>query len=309
MQVMLCVVSGAGETFKKILLVLYFSVCSDGKVFLRECSVKWEMGDLETYTYLLQCWQAVVITDGEKVMGGKGLMPQQKQATRILTIQQPLWGIISCDSCVGWKSQGIPTAQMRLCFDISMTICGKVVFIFCSAYKEVGMDGRNGLVSCVQWYMPHWQGSSISGSAGHCWLFSLFRFQREGVLLHVRQEGCLGEKVHFLLPRVQVRKHPLCHSCRVHLFAYVQWLFFDAYNQSGYVIFSSVRTPPKDTDGKQGETMIHSGGVEENLQKQLKQSVVVTLAGCIHFRPKALVDGLPPTKTQIAASNCTQRRK
>lgn len=40
MQLMLCVVSGAGETFKKILLVLYFSVCSDGKVFLRECSVK-----------------------------------------------------------------------------------------------------------------------------------------------------------------------------------------------------------------------------------------------------------------------------
>lgn len=57
--------------------------------------------------------------------------------------------------------------------------------------------------------------------------------------------------------------------------------------------------------------MIHSGGVEENLQKQLKQNVVVTLACCIHFRPKALVDGLPPTKiaAQIAASMCTQSRK
>lgn len=53
--------------------------------------------------------------------------------------------------------------------------------------------------------------------------------------------------------------------------------------------------------------MIHSGGVEENLQKLLKESEVVALAGCIHFGPEGLVDGLPPTKTQIAASICVPR--
>lgn len=76
------------------------------------------MRDLGIYTYLLQCWQAEVIADRE-VMGRRGLMPHRKQTARNLTMQQPLWGIISCDGCE--KSQGIPSTQIQLWFDIWMT--------------------------------------------------------------------------------------------------------------------------------------------------------------------------------------------
>ena len=97
--------SGAGQPVKNscFFSILVSALIRKSGYFSRESSVKWELRDLEIHTYLPRCWQAVVITDREKLMGGKGLMPQRKQTARSLTIQQPLWSIISCDGCVGWK--------------------------------------------------------------------------------------------------------------------------------------------------------------------------------------------------------------
>lgn len=105
MQVISCIVSGAGEPVKNscLLSILVSALIGKSAFFRRESSVKWEVRDLEIYSYLLQRWQAAVITDREKAMGVKGLMPQRKHTARSLTMQQPLRGIISCDGCVGWK--------------------------------------------------------------------------------------------------------------------------------------------------------------------------------------------------------------
>lgn len=183
----------------------------------------------------------VVLTSSGNHRQGEGDGWKQPDATESKLRGAWLFGESSAVTAVwGEKSQGIPTAHMQLCFDIWMTDCRKDVFIFHSAYREVAMDGRNGPVSHVQWYTPHWQGSSVYCSGGSCWLLSHLKFLRDRKLLPVRQDSCLQGEVHYFIliaQRSGKKPCPLSFLLSTLFCIRAKAVLFDVYVQNKYIIF------------------------------------------------------------------------
>lgn len=251
------------------------------------------MRDLEIYTYLLQCWQAVVITDREKVMGGKGLMPQRKQTARSLAMQQPLWGIISCDGCVGWKTPRDPN-------------CANAVMLWC--LDDYLWEECFHFPLCLQWSgngWKEWAGLSCSvvrtTLTGHlhlllwCILLPLLTLSisERRALLPAMQEGCLGEEVHFFTLIAQSSgKKPSSLSFLLSTLVCIcaKAGFFDVYTQSGYVVFSlslgnfsaKCLSSPKDTDVKQGKMVIKTPCWGRRKPSETAETEEIGGFGCLH---------------------------
>lgn len=187
--------------------------------------------------YLLQCWQAEVIADRvERVWCHTESKLQEiwqcsshfGESSAVMAVENPKGSQVhkcSYDLTSGWLDWHL----------------GKDVFIFHSAYREVGMGGRNGVNSLVQWYALHWQGTSIYCSGGYCWLFSLFRLLRGGVLFPIMEEGWLGKEVHFyiLIARTWGKgTYPLPFLLNTLICICAKAGFFDFFVQIGYFVLS-----------------------------------------------------------------------